>query len=90
MGGCIVHLGRDVRGDGDEEGMDVEERMEDVEGVEDGEGDVSLELGSDVSLVLDSRIICSWHELGPPSSNMMSRDSMNLCVSWCMRWKALC
>ena len=83
MGGRIVRLGRDMRGDGDEEGMDVEERMEDVE------GDVSLELGSDVLLALDLRIICSWRELGPPSSNMTSRDSMNLCVSRCMRRKAL-
>ena len=93
MGGRIVRLGRDVRGDGDEEGMDVEERTEDVEGVEDGEGDVSLELesdvSSDVSLALDLRIICSWHKLGPPSLNMISRDSMNFCDGRCMRRKAL-
>ena len=92
MGGCIVRLGRDegcVEDGEGEEGMDVEERTEDVEGVEDGEGNVSLELESDVSLASDSRIIRSWCELGPPSSNMTSRDSMNFCDGRCMRRKAL-
>ena len=38
---------------------------------------------------LGSRIMHSWCEVGPPSSNTTSWDSRNLCVGQCMRRKAL-
>jgi hypothetical protein len=59
MGGRVVCLGHEVKG------ADVGEAA--VEGVSE------VEVGRvEVLLALGLRIMCSWCEVGPPSSNTMS------------------